>query len=380
MRLFLVFIILSFGLIVEALAQELPQSVIDPYLEFQTADQAGNIETAADAAYRAWRAAVREQIEDQGTFLTLAQNAAVYAEAIGRNERAADIYEQTANVLEQSNSDRALIGRYHRLAANHWMVEHDFSKADASAKKALDFLDGSAATIAQSERIQANALVSTARWQAGRYRSAGRYGGDAITEAREANIELGDAEGFLAFQAGVYYYFRDRKQKAAYWISAAAIVSAGSSEQTVNLNRVSRAWRTLIINEMTRFSRQALFDELYDTGFISSPDQQLAINQTELGPAYPAGYEVPTPAERRRVRYPNNLEYMGINGFALVEYTVEVDGSVSDIELIYSPPYRDFGDAAVRSVERWKFNPATQDGEPVRHEKMVTRIDFEMRN
>lgn len=102
-----------------------------------------------------------------------------------------------------------------------------------------------------------------------------------------------------------------------------------------------------------------------------------------LAPAYaqakieiPAASE-PVPISRPPPSYPNALASKGIEGWVLVEFFVETDGSVSEIEVLDSDPPGKFERAAKDAVRKWEYAPAKENGVPRR---MSTRVvlTFEM--
>ena len=113
MRLLILPLLTSFALCANAFGQNLPQSVIDPYLEYQAAAEAGDNETAAEAAYRAWRAGQREEVDPQ-TQLALADNAALYSAAVGQFERSARASENAAELSKALNAEPIITGRFYR--------------------------------------------------------------------------------------------------------------------------------------------------------------------------------------------------------------------------------------------------------------------------
>jgi protein TonB len=68
---------------------------------------------------------------------------------------------------------------------------------------------------------------------------------------------------------------------------------------------------------------------------------------------------------RRPPHYPRLLKRKGIEGYALVEFTVTEKGMVQDPVVIESHPHEDFGKSAMRTVRYWKFKPYRIDDEPV---------------
>jgi len=72
----------------------------------------------------------------------------------------------------------------------------------------------------------------------------------------------------------------------------------------------------------------------------------------------------PVPASDVRPSYPAELFTSGVNGTAVVLFTVRADGAVTDVSVIKSEDIH-FGNAAIESVLRWRFVPARVDGAPV---------------
>lgn len=53
---------------------------------------------------------------------------------------------------------------------------------------------------------------------------------------------------------------------------------------------------------------------------------------------------------------------IGPEGWLLVRYSVQDDGSVADVTVLDAVPPRIRSDDAVRTIQQWKFDPATRDG------------------
>lgn len=63
--------------------------------------------------------------------------------------------------------------------------------------------------------------------------------------------------------------------------------------------------------------------------------------------------------------YPIEAARNQTSGYAVVEFTVSVDGSVENPHVIDSSPRRVFDSAAIEAVRRSRFKPALKDGKPV---------------
>lgn len=73
--------------------------------------------------------------------------------------------------------------------------------------------------------------------------------------------------------------------------------------------------------------------------------------------------------------YPVQAAREQISGYAVVEFTVDSDGSIENPHVIDSSPRRVFDNAAVQAVRRAKFQPAMRDGQAV-SSIVRRRIDF----
>lgn len=63
--------------------------------------------------------------------------------------------------------------------------------------------------------------------------------------------------------------------------------------------------------------------------------------------------------------YPSTARSAEIEGFVTMEFTVNPNGSVSDITVITANPPRMFDRAAQQALARWRFEPSRQDGRAV---------------
>ncbi|HEX7341218.1 MAG TPA: energy transducer TonB [Rhodanobacteraceae bacterium] len=69
----------------------------------------------------------------------------------------------------------------------------------------------------------------------------------------------------------------------------------------------------------------------------------------------------------RRVQpdYPPAARRMRRQGWVIVQFTVGIDGRVSDAHVVDSQPHHVFDRAAVRAVSRWEYKPALRNGRPM---------------
>lgn len=65
-------------------------------------------------------------------------------------------------------------------------------------------------------------------------------------------------------------------------------------------------------------------------------------------------------------QYPNRALQRGIEGWCQVSFTVDENGGVLDPFVVDAEPEGIFDSASLRAVTRFKFNPRTVDGQPVK--------------
>lgn len=81
----------------------------------------------------------------------------------------------------------------------------------------------------------------------------------------------------------------------------------------------------------------------------------------------PINYETRAqPIDRTKPRYPFRARQSGLEGWVQFNYTVEADGTLSNVEILSASPKRTFEKEALRAFQKWSFKPATIDGVPVR--------------
>ncbi len=75
--------------------------------------------------------------------------------------------------------------------------------------------------------------------------------------------------------------------------------------------------------------------------------------------------------------YPREAMRGRQQGWAEVEFTIGVDGSVSDAQVVASRPARIFDRAATRAIQQWRFEPRYENGQPVAS-RLRQRFDFRL--
>ncbi|MDO3381007.1 energy transducer TonB [Gilvimarinus algae] len=82
-------------------------------------------------------------------------------------------------------------------------------------------------------------------------------------------------------------------------------------------------------------------------------------------------------------QYPRRAAQRGIEGFVTVEFTVTINGSTKDVEVIEAitkdgDPTTMFNSAAIRAAEKFKYKPRVVDGTPIEVPGVRNRFVFEL--
>lgn len=89
-----------------------------------------------------------------------------------------------------------------------------------------------------------------------------------------------------------------------------------------------------------------------------------------------AGPDV-VPVEVSAPRYPRDAYLSKTTGFVTLEFTIQTDGTVDEIDVVESEPRSVFDREAARAVRRWLFEPVRVDGQAVPYRVRHT-IEFNL--
>lgn len=109
------------------------------------------------------------------------------------------------------------------------------------------------------------------------------------------------------------------------------------------------------------------------SGFASMPTEKIvdisnsAMAQQDVSPIY-----------RTEARYPAAAASQGIEGWVQLQFSIDLDGSVTDIAVIDAKPKRIFNQAAMQALRHWKYQPAVVDGRAVKQTGLSVQLDFKL--
>lgn len=352
----------------------LPQSVATPYLAYEAAVEAGDAQAAAQAAEQAWRAGHEARI-DAAILGVLAENAGFYNYRTARFEIAAEAFLNAAELNREVAGDPMILGRALRSASDAQLRSGRNRDAFRTGEEALEVLSELPRTPeVEAELALAQATMSTSRWLRHHYRAAGRYGEQSVLAARRAGIADAAIFGVAAFQAGAFYSYEGEPQDAAYWFTVAHAM-LGRDEHVADLRMAASAWSSAERAELEPDELSALLERLRQDE-VYQPDFEREMEDEAFMPA--PGRVDAIPVRRVPPDYPMDALWAGVEGFALMRFDVNEEGRTENVEVVYSIPYREFGEEGLRTVRRWRYQPATQDGVPIVRRGIVTRLDYQL--
>ncbi len=84
------------------------------------------------------------------------------------------------------------------------------------------------------------------------------------------------------------------------------------------------------------------------------------------------------PLVRIQPEYPPRALARGIEGWAVIEFSVTATGTTKDVKAVESDPPGVFEQAAIKAVQSWKYNPKIQDGTAVERRGMRVMLTFKI--
>ena len=114
------------------------------------------------------------------------------------------------------------------------------------------------------------------------------------------------------------------------------------------------------------FDLKYITQMLFDDSDEETDDSEVYTGVVDVMPEYPGGMNAMFDFIQKNVKYPESAKKKGIEGKVYVQFVVEKDGSISDINILRGVS-KDIDAEAVRVVKAMpKWKPGIQKGKPVR--------------
>lgn len=361
-----------------AMAQDepLPDSVARAYLAYENAMTAEDYLTASEAAETAWRAARSERI-DAELIGILAENYGNLALSRGQPERAYPAWRNAAEIsdrLRASQSERA--NRWYRAALSAFATG-ELRDARQCSIRASRAAAASEAPIEAGLSGDIHYMVAATSGRLGRLNTMAEHATLALQdfEASGHPFDLVYANAYYLSAVGRYFE-NDRAGSVFEFHMARGIYAAAGVAGHMDDIRTSSFWLHL--------ARQAASAE--ELALLDARIAESAFPETEFPGVWPdaeaAGhvYEVDAIPEsgRRRPEYPHGAAAADIDGIVLVRFDVTEAGRTDAARIIAAAPGGIFEDVSLRAIRSWRYEPAMNDGLPVRREGVLTQFQFTM--
>lgn len=82
------------------------------------------------------------------------------------------------------------------------------------------------------------------------------------------------------------------------------------------------------------------------------------------------------PLLRQASKYPSSASKTEQEGWVVVNYVINKKGKVVDPFVEDSSGVEDFEKAALKAIKKWKYTPATQNGQPIEQSNRTAKFDF----
>ena len=97
-----------------------------------------------------------------------------------------------------------------------------------------------------------------------------------------------------------------------------------------------------------------------DRGYVGEDETEIEINR----------YYAKQPT------YPRKALRMGIEGYVIVEFDVDTDGSVLDPYVLEAVPQGTFERAAIKAIRKWVYEAPTYKGQSVKANNVQVKLTF----
>ena len=77
-------------------------------------------------------------------------------------------------------------------------------------------------------------------------------------------------------------------------------------------------------------------------------------------------------------KYPVQAARDGLEGWVQLTFSIEPDGTVSDIVILASQPKRVFDQAAIQALKKWKYHASIVQGVAVKRSGLHIQLDFNL--
>ena len=167
-----------------------------------------------------------------------------------------------------------------------------------------------------------------------------------------ANNELGQAAYFSFWLGKLELLLRNKERARAHFLAAVEHDSAAKIFAHANLVQ--------------------LFEETGESSKATTHCQAIGASR----PFNPEQQQVPLYLSAPE--YPRRAQVAGREGWVVVNFTLDEEGFVRDPSVVDWKGHKLFGEAALKTMKKWRFAPRHVDGEPVATSDLRYKLTFEL--
>lgn len=368
-----------------AAADDLPDSVAEPYVAYQAAMETGDWAAALAAASTAWREAETARI-DRALIGVLAANYGDLAFNMGRSADARPAFLRAAAIADAIPEPPAERAWRRWMAGAAALAQGDARAARTDNDLAMQLLERNPAAI--DDHLASDILFMAVRLQreAGqirRMRDSTRRAVEMIERAGRQNEPIFASASYMAGVASVFA--RDNVQ-AGYDFHVAANRFAQS--ETAHADALTCLfWIRMLRERMSTGERAALAARIaaspyaaadYESIQLTLPDEVREAAEQREPLVEDENNREARPVQRRSPEYPQRAAMAGIEGVVLAVFDVTETGRTDNIRIAAAAPAGLFEEVCERAIARWRYEPRIENGVPVRREGVVTYFDFQL--
>lgn len=365
MRKVLTAVVAALGLSASAFA--VPPDVMTAYRAYLVAIETGDFDGAAVHAEAAYTAGVAAQI-DAETLAALAQNRAQTYSDLHDFTRAGPAWDDAITSMREAGLRGAELDDALYLAASAYFAQGQLAQAAPRAASYTGVFGSAAAT----ERLFVMYYIQAlAEWEQRELRDAGTLARQALDVREQLGPSVTPGTMTMAKMVAIGVSLRRNTRDAAFYLTLSTDISEALGRVDPEHEAMS-AWARYLRRQMNQRERELLFERIAASPLFDFDIPERDTPYTEREEGWVDAY----PRNRASPDYPPEALDRGMEGIVMVRFDVDERGRPENINIVFSLPVTNFGEAAEAAVRRWRYQPATINDNPVRREGVQTTFEF----
>lgn len=254
------------------------------------------------------------------------------------------------------------------LAASAYFAQNQLTQAAPRAASYTGVFGSAAAT----ERLFVMYYIQAlAEWEQRELRDAGTLARQALDVREQLGPSVTPGTMTMAKMVAIGVSLRRNTRDAAFYLTLSTDISEALGRVDPEHEAMS-AWARYLRRQMNQRERELLFERIAASPLFDFDIPERDTPYTEREEGWVDAY----PRNRASPDYPPEALDRGMEGIVMVRFDVDERGRPENINIVFSLPVTNFGEAAEAAVRRWRYQPATINDNPVRREGVQTTFEF----